>query len=173
MKLIYSSLIFILILGGCSSSTLHEAIQKTDRENVKILVQDDSDNIVVFLNEDYTGQPMMSLNTFSEKNGSYSYNFNGEYSKNVDLKGKYEFVRASQVGNSSNSVIWGGIFNYPDADIVTYSLSDEKGNTLYESSVGLNEENIVFQQLPHNIYEKSEEFHYKVLNNECNVIIEW
>ena len=46
-----------------------DAIEKNDSKNVEILLQDDTDNVVLFLSEDYTGQPMLSLNTFVEIQG--------------------------------------------------------------------------------------------------------
>lgn len=84
-------LLFILITG-CSSASLLEAIEKDGRGNVEILFQDHQDNVVIFLNEDFTGQPMLSLNTYSMKNSTYRYESSGEHAQNIDLNNQYEII---------------------------------------------------------------------------------
>ncbi|MDN4608555.1 hypothetical protein [Sporosarcina highlanderae] len=66
-------IILLIILGGCSSPTLKDALERNGSKNVEILFQDHTDNVVLFLNEDDTGQPMLSLNTFVRENSRYKY----------------------------------------------------------------------------------------------------
>lgn len=172
MKAAYLLFALVFALAGCSSSTLLEAIEKTGRESVEVLIQDDNDEIVVFLSEDYEGHSKISLDDFSLENGRYEYDTNGEFAKNVDLTEKNEFVKVSRVGVSSNAVIWGSVFNYPDVAKMSYTLLDDKENVLYESNVDVNEQNIMLQKLPNGIYEEVEYIQYQILDEEENIIIE-
>ncbi|TFB13466.1 hypothetical protein E3U55_15955 [Filobacillus milosensis] len=141
--------------------------------NIKILYQDDVDEIVLFLTEDYTGQPMLCLNTFTKEDSSYKYDHGtGGHCQNLDLSNKYEIVNVTSVGNSSNSAVWGYLHNYPDAETVSYTLEDEKGNIIYSSEIEIAKENFIFEQLPVDIFERTHSHHYKVLDKESNTIIE-
>lgn len=162
-----------IIVGGCSSPTLMDAIEKNGNRNTEILFQDTTDNVVLFLNEDYTGQPMLSLNTFIKENSGYKYDSGtGEYSHHIDLSNEYEIINVSLVGNSSISALWGGVFNYHNASTVGYSLKDEDGNLIYNSSVQITGTNIVYEKLPLDIYERTHSLHYKILDDKDNVIFE-
>jgi hypothetical protein len=173
MKIIHSVILFVILLGGCSSSTLVDTIKKTGRENIEILYQDDNDKVVLFLDKDFTGQPMLCLNNFSKENSKYEYDAGtGESAHNIDLSSKYEFVTVTSVGNSTIGAIWGGIFNYPNANIVEYTLKDEDGNVIHNSSVEITDKNIVYVKLPQEIYAKFETLHYKILDDENKVIVE-
>jgi hypothetical protein len=174
MRLIYLLLIIFIILGGCASPTLIDAIGKSGIENVEVLFEDDNDNVVLFLSEDYTGKPMLILNTYTMENSRYKYNSGtGGYAQSIDLSGKYEIVRVTSVGNSSFGALWGGVFNYPNADTVSYSLEDKNGNVLYTSSAEITETNIVYEKLPQDIYDKTDKLHYKISDDKNNVIVEW
>jgi hypothetical protein len=172
-KLIY--LCFLLfILGGCSSATLLDAIEKKRDQNVEILYQDEVDKVVLFLTEDFTGQPMLSLNTFSKENSRYKYDAGtGEHGQSLDLSSEYEIVKVSSVGNSSIGAVWGYIYNYPNAETVSYTLEDAKGNVIYTSDVEISEENFVYEKLPVHIFEMTHSLKYKILDSENNVIAEW
>ena len=149
-----------------------DAIKKNGNINVEILFQDNIDNVVLFLNEDYTGQPVLSLNTFVEENSRYKYDSGtGEYSQNIDLN-ESEIINVSSVGNSSISALWGGVINYPNANTVSYSLKDEDGNVIYNSSVKISGTNIVYEKLSPDIYEQTHSLHYKILDDKGNVIVE-
>ncbi|WP_088102859.1 hypothetical protein [Halalkalibacter urbisdiaboli] len=173
MKLIYLLLIIFIILGGCSSPTLIDAIGKKT-SIVEVLFEDDNDNVVLFLSEDYTGKPMLVLNTYTMENSRYKYNpGTGGDAQSIDLSGKYEIVRVTSVGNSSFGALWGGVFNYPNAATVSYSLEDKNGNVLYTSNVEITETNIVYEKLSQEIYDKTATLHYKILDDKNNVIVEW
>jgi hypothetical protein len=151
-----------------------EAINKEDRGNVEILFQDDIDKVVLFLSEDYSGQPMLSLNSFTLDDSRYRYESGtGEHAQSIDLENQYEIIRVTKVGNSSIKALWGGVFNYPDATSVSYSLKDDEDNEIYNSKVNITENNIVYEKLPDGIYEQTYSLHYKILDEKNNVIVEW
>ncbi|WP_217586113.1 hypothetical protein [Lentibacillus saliphilus] len=170
-------LLFIILamtLGGCSSATLFDAIEKNGRENVEILFQDDTDNVVLFLSEDYAGNPMLSLNTFLKEKSGYKYDSGtGEHAQSLDLSNKYEIIKVTSVGRNSFGALWGGVFNYPNAKTVSYSLKDEDGNVIYNSNVKITKTNIVYEKLPQHLYEQTQSLHYKILDDKNNVIVEW
>lgn len=113
------------------------------------------------------------MNSFSKDEGKYKYETGtGEFSKNVDIEGEYEFLKVNQVANTSKNIIWGAVFNYEDAEKITYTLLDVNDNILHESTIVLTENNIVAEMLPQGIYEKVEEIDYQVLDNGENVIVE-
>lgn len=174
MRLFFLLLIILSItLGGCSSPTLMEAIEKNGSKSIEILFQDDTDNVVLFLNEDYTGQSMLSLNTFFKEHSGYKYDSGtGEHAQNVDLSNKYEIIRVTSVGKNLFGALWGGVFNYPKATTVSYSLKDEDGNAIYNSSVKITKTNIVYEKLPQDIYEQTHSLQYKILDEKDNVIVE-
>lgn len=174
MKLFYPLFIILFFsLGGCSSPTLLDAIEKNGSENVEILFQDDDDQIVLFLNEDFTGQPMLSLNTYTKENSRYNYDSGtGEHAQGIDLSKEYEIIRVTSVGRSSIGAVWGGVFNYPNAETVNYTLEDEEGNVLYNSSLQITETNIVYEKIPQDVYEQTHSIRYKILDDEENVIVE-
>lgn len=174
MRFLYLLLILIItLITGCSSTSLLDAIEKEGRINVEILFQDNIDKVVIFLNEDYTGQPMLSLNTYSMENSRYRYESGtGEHAQNIDLKNEYEIVNVTAVGNSSIGAIWGGVFNYPNATTVSYILKNDKDKEIYNSEVKISENNIVYDKLPVGIYEQADSIHYKILDKENNVIVE-
>lgn len=174
MRLLFLPVIILsIILGGCSSTTLMDAIEKNGSKNVEILFQDNTDNVVLFLNEDYTGQPILSLNTFIKENSRYKYDSGtGESSQRLDLSNEYEIINVTSFGNSSISALCGVVFNYPNANKVSYSLKDEDGNVIYNSSVNITRTNIVYEKLPLEIYEQTHSLHYKILDDKDNVIVE-
>ena len=174
MRLFFLLVIILsIIFGGCSSPTLMDAIEKNGSKNVEILFQDNTDNVLLFLNKEYTGQPMLILNTFVKENSRYKYDSGtGEYSQGIDLSNEYEIINVTSVGNSSISALWGGVFNYPNANTVSYSLKDEDGKVIYNSSVKITGTNIVYEKLPLDIYEQTHSLHYKILDDKDNVIVE-
>lgn len=174
MNFFYPLILFVILLGGCSASTLDDAIKNSGRESVDILYQDDNDKIVLFLEKDFSGQPMLCLNVFTKVDSRYEYDAGtGEHAQNIDLSNKYEFVKATLVGNSSIGALWGGVFNYPNAKTVKYSLKDENENVIFTSSVEIIDKNIVYEKIPQEIYEKFETLQYEILDAENNVIVEW
>jgi hypothetical protein len=175
MRISYPLLtVFAVILGGCSSTSLIDAIEKSGTQNVEILFQDDSDNVVLFLNEDDSGQPMLSLNTYSKDSSRFKYDSGtGEHAQRIELTDKYEIIRVTSVGRSSFGALWGGIFNYPNAVAVSYTLEDLNGNEIYKSQVELTETNIVYEKLPEEILEQMDSLHYKILDATGDIIVEW
>lgn len=172
MRCLY--LFSFLLLTGCSSTSLLDAIEKEGRGNVEILFQDDIDKVVIFLNESDTGQPMLSLNTFTMEGSRYSYDSGtGEHAQNVDIKNQYEIIKVTPVGHSSIIALWGGVFNFPNATTVSYVLKDDEDNEIYHSEVKIAENNIVYEKLPDGVYEQTVSFHYKILDKENNIIVEW
>ncbi|MBS4177001.1 hypothetical protein [Lederbergia citrea] len=171
MKLIYPLILF-MILGGCSSTTLIDVIEENGYENVEILFQDDNEKVVIFLHRNYLGQSLLSLNTFTLKNSRYKYESNGEYAQGIDLSSKHVILSVSSVGNSSFSALWGWVFSYPDASIVEYSFEDQNGKIICSSSVNLTKNNILYEKLPQNVYERIDILHYKIMDNEGKVIVE-
>ncbi|MFC5602797.1 hypothetical protein [Sporosarcina koreensis] len=169
MRFLHLLLILLLtLLAGCSSASLLDAINKEGRINVEILFQDDIDKVVIFLNEDDAGQPMLSLNTFTKEDSRYRYNSGtGEHAQIVDLTNQYEIIKITPVGHSSIIALWGGVFNYPNATTVSYVLKDDEDNEIYSSEVKITD-NIVYEKLPDGIYEKAESFHYKTLDGNHN-----
>ena len=159
-------IILSLILGGCSSPTLLDAIEKNGSKNVDILFQDETNNVVLFLNEDYTGQPLLSLNIYTKEKSRYKYSSGtGEFAVQLDLSKENEIIKFTSVGNSSFGVLWGGVFNYPNATTVNYSLRDEDGNVIYHSSVKITK-NIVYEKLPQDIFEKNHSLYYTILDDK-------
>jgi len=166
-------LILALMLVGCSSSTLLDAIKKSGHENVKILIQDESDKVVLFLSEDGTGQPMLVLNSFSKNGSAYHYDSGtGEYGQSIDVSNKYEIVTFSKVGNYSFGAVWGGVFNYPNATTVTYSLKDQHGDVIHQSNIKITDSNIVYEKISQDILKKIDSFQYKILDHNGDMIIE-
>ncbi|QHS23708.1 hypothetical protein GWK91_12425 [Virgibacillus sp. MSP4-1] len=173
MRFIYSLLILVIFLGGCSSATLLDAIEESGRENTEILFKDNNDDVVIFLSEDYTGQPMLSLNTFSADDSRYEYNSgSGEHSSDIDTSKKFEKIRVTSVGNSSFGALWGAVF-LPNAETVNYSLEDGNGDVIYTSSIKISEKNIVYQKLSKDIYNNTKRLHYKILDDQNDVLVEW
>ncbi|MDW0117221.1 hypothetical protein QTL97_09755 [Sporosarcina thermotolerans] len=173
MRFLYLLLILLLfVLAGCSSASLSDAIDKDGRINVEILFQDDIDKVVLFLNEDYSGQPMLSLNTFTKEDSRYIYNAGGEFAQNVNITNQFKIIKLTPVGHSSIIALWGGVFNYPNATTVSYVLKDDEDNEIYRSKVKITD-NIVYEKLPDGIYEQAKSFHYKILDGKNNVIVEW
>ena len=169
MKFIYP----VILIGGCSASTLADAIEKTGREGIEILYKDDNDKVVLFLDKDFTGQPMLCLNTFTKVDSRYEYDAGtGEHAQNIDLPNKYEIVKITMVGNSSIGALWGGVFNYPNAKTVKYSLKDKDGNVILTSSVEITDKDIVYEKIPQEIYGKYETLHYEILDAENNLVVE-
>ena len=162
-------ILLITLLAGCSSASLLGAIEKEGYSNVQILFQDDTDHVVIFLNEGDSGQQFLSLNTYSMENSWYRYNGNGVFSQMVDISNKHENIRVNTVGNSSIVAIWGGVFNYPNATTVSYILKDKEGNEIYNSEVNI-ENNTVYEKLPASIYEQMESYYYKIIDGKNNVI---
>ncbi|WNF35252.1 hypothetical protein RJD24_12330 [Bacillaceae bacterium IKA-2] len=173
MRWIYSILIILTItLGGCSSPTLLDAIEKNGSRSVEILFQDEIDKVVIFLNEDFTGQPLLSLNTFFKENSRYKYDSGtGEYAQNINLSDEDEIIIVRSVGNSSFGAVWGYV-NYPNANTVIFSLEDEDGTVIYTSRIEITETNIVYEKLQLDIFEQTNSLYYKILDNEDNVIVE-
>lgn len=166
-------ILLLTLLAGCSYASLSDAIDKEGRINVEILLQDDRDKVVIFLSEDYTGQPMLSLNTFTKEDSRYRYNAGtGEFAQNIDITNQFEIIKVTPVGHSSIIAVWGGVFNYPNATTVSYVLKDVEDNEIYRSKVEITD-NIVYEKLPDGIYEQAESFHYKILDGKNNVIVEW
>ena len=173
MRLILPLLIILsIIIGGCSTPTLLDAIVKNGSKNVEILFQDETNTVVLFLNEDNTGQPLLSLNTFSKEKSRYKYSIDGERAQGIDLANEYEIIKVTTVGNSSFGALWGGVFNYPNANTLSYSLRDEDGNVIFNSSVKITEKNIVFEKLPQNIFETHHSLYYMILDDKGNVIFD-
>ena len=116
----------------------------------------------------------MTLNTFSKYNGKYKYETGtGEFAKNVDIEGEYEFLKVNKVADTANSIVWGAVFNYEDAEEVSYTLLDINDNVLHESTIVIDENNTVAEKLPQGIYDKVKEINYQILDNQENIIVEW
>ncbi|WP_223701654.1 hypothetical protein [Sutcliffiella deserti] len=166
--------ILIFTLVGCSSPTLQEAIEKNHDQKVEILYQDDVDEVVLFMTEDYTGEPLLCLNTFTKENSGYKYNAGtGEHGQSVDLSSEYEIIKVSSVGDRSIGAIWGYFYDYPNAESVSYTLEDEQGNVIYTSDVEISEANSVYEKVPYAILEMTHNLYYQILDSENNVIVEW
>ncbi|MRG86016.1 hypothetical protein GH754_06685 [Salinibacillus xinjiangensis] len=162
-----------IFLGGCSPATLLDAIEESGREHTEILFEDNNDNVVIFLSEDYTGQPMLSINTFSVDDSGYKYNSgSGEHSSDIDTSKIFEKIRVTSVGNNSFGALWGTVF-LPNAETVNYSLEDENGDVIYTSSIEISEKNSVYQKLPEDIYDHTKRLHYKILDDHNDVLVEW
>ncbi|MRG87599.1 hypothetical protein [Salinibacillus xinjiangensis] len=61
-----------LLLVGCYSPSLEEAINKKGYENVEVLFQDDTDKIVIFSSRNKPNQTLHTLNSIS-KNTEFIY----------------------------------------------------------------------------------------------------
>lgn len=169
------SLFFVFILlVGCSYSSLEEAINEKGYKNVEVLFQDYTDKIVIFSSQNKSNETLLTMNTFSKNERKYKYETGtGEFSKNIDIEDKNEFLKVNQVANSSNAIVWGAVFNYGDAEKISYTLLDLNDNILHESTLVISENNIVTEKLAKGMYDKVEEIHYQVLDNAENVIAEW
>ncbi|EDL66534.1 hypothetical protein [Bacillus sp. SG-1] len=143
-------------------------------KNVEVLFQDDTDKIVIFSSRNKPNKTLHILNSFSKTDGKYKYETGtGEFAKNVDIEGEYEFLKVSKVTNTSNSIVWGAVFNYEDAEKISYTPLDVNDNILHQSTIFLTEKNTVADKLPQGIYEKVDEIHYQVIDSDENVIVEW
>ncbi|MDR7071556.1 hypothetical protein [Fictibacillus barbaricus] len=168
----FISVILFCILLGCSATKLEDAISSPDLEKVSILYQDDNDEIVIFLSKNAAGGEMISLNKYTKTGNVYGYDVNGEFAVNIDRDIQDEFLTVSPVGNSSIKVFWGFVFNYQGAETVKYSLEDEAGNILYESSIRINKNHIVIEKLPKGIDSDKVTLRYQVLDHNGKVLVE-
>ncbi|WP_156319742.1 hypothetical protein [Bacillus sp. FJAT-18017] len=48
-------LVMMAVMTGCSSANLHDAIGDSGHEGVKVLYQDDENQIVIFASDDFKG----------------------------------------------------------------------------------------------------------------------
>ncbi|RFB11431.1 hypothetical protein DZB84_21125 [Bacillus sp. HNG] len=166
MKKFYLLFFMFVFLAGCSSSTLKDAIRKNGNMNVDVLFQDEYDKVVIFYNEDNTGQPFLSINTFSKDYLGYKYDSGtGEYTQGLN-------ITVSTVGNSEFGAFWGGVFDYPNAHSVRYILKDENENNIYESTINITEKDVVYEKLNHDIYNKIHSLHYQILDADGKVLYE-
>jgi hypothetical protein len=168
----FISAILLCILFGCSATKLEDAISSPDRGKVSILYQDDNNKIVIFSSKNAAGGEMISLNQFSKTGNVYEYDVNGEFAKNIDRDIQDDFLTVSSVGNSSMKVFWGYVFNYQGAETVKYSLENENGTTLYESTIRINKNHIVIEKLPKGIDDDVEKLRYQILDHNRKVLVE-
>lgn len=169
-------LLFLFFVTGCSSGTLEEAIMSSgfEHEQPDILYQNDEDGIVIFLTKNVDDEYMIVQSTYSKTFGNF-YKVNKERDDGVvvDISNPFEFISLDEIDGSDHSIhiVWGGVFRYPGAEEVHYSVIDEDGDKFYESTVEINSNHVFVDLLNHDLsLTGTEKLMYEVLDQEGNVL---
>lgn len=173
----------LLILGfmytfmtGCSAHSLQEAIDNSDYgkyDKPEILYQNEDYGVVIFLTKDDSGEFVICRSSF-EKNkfNRYVLNTNGDFSLNVDIGRKSEFIQVDQIGIDSEDslhLVWGVVFNHPGAKHVDYQIRNKQGEELLQNNVDINKQHIFVDVVNEHISD-----HYSVsfdvVDHEGNIL---
>ncbi|WP_010095514.1 hypothetical protein [Ornithinibacillus scapharcae] len=173
----------LLILGfiytfmaGCSAQTLQEAIDNSDYgefDKPEILYQNEDHGVVIFLTKDDSGEFIVCRSSF-EKNkfNRYELDTNGDFSLNVDIGKKSEFIQVDQIEPDSGDslhLVWGVVFNHPGAKRIDYRILNKQGEQLLQKHVNINKQHIFVDV----VTEQLTDYHsvsFDVLDHEGNII---
>ncbi|MUK88885.1 hypothetical protein GMD78_10820 [Ornithinibacillus sp. L9] len=177
MKKSLSILMFIglIVVSGCSHSTLKEAIDNSglaQYDEPEILYRNDDEGIVIFLTKDAEGSYIVCRGTYTKKNDRFKVDDSSHFARNVDIVNKYEFLTIDSIEDESNNpkrFIWGGVFHYPQAEKVQYIINDEEGNELHQNSTEINNKHIFLDTIPDDVKDLHE-VNYQVLDAEGNIL---
>lgn len=166
----YLFIFFITFLSGCSSTSLEEAIEKNRYDNVQILFEDTNDQVVIFYGEDTLGTSTLGLNVYSTGITGYRYESGtGETSRKINKESTLDMVNVERINHNSMTVLWGWLYNYPNAREFDYTIFGKDGNEIYTSTIKVNENGVVYEKLPIDLGDILK-YHYKIYDNEGNII---
>ncbi|SHG18484.1 hypothetical protein [Ornithinibacillus halophilus] len=170
-------LVLLILMSGCSSSSLEEAVRNSgyDHDQPDILYQDDENGIVIFLTKNSQDEYMIVQSTYKKTLfDNFKVDSNNNYGVIVDISNRYEFITLDAIGNESDNpkhLVWGGVYQYPGAEVVNYSVISEDGDEIYSSSVEINSKHVFVDFLQDDSYiSGAEKVYYEVLDNEGNIL---
>ncbi|MBC5636491.1 hypothetical protein H8S33_06600 [Ornithinibacillus sp. BX22] len=179
MRKLLAILVFIVVvLVGCSSQTLYDAISKSEfgkYDKPEILYQNDDVGVVIFLSKDSNGDFYIYRTTYElTKFNRYELDKTEMFTVAVDIGRKSEFVHLDTIGENTDepiNFVWGGIFHYPKAEHVTYKITDGDG-TLHENQVEINNKHIFVDLLPEE-FEDTYSITFDVIDRDGNVLFSY
>ncbi|MFY3791824.1 hypothetical protein ACOQFO_09025 [Ureibacillus sp. MALMAid1270] len=172
MKKNYLFLFLIIFLSGCSSASLQEAIEKSGGySKVQILFEEVNDQVVIFHGEDRNAKQIIGLNVYSTGIGNRYEPGTGEHSQPVDIYSDFDTINISRIDHDSKTILWGWLYNYPSAKEFNYTIIGNNGNVIYESTIEVKENGIIYEKLPIDIGEVLR-YHFKIYDDEGNIISE-
>ncbi|WP_096156229.1 MULTISPECIES: YgdI/YgdR family lipoprotein [Bacillus] len=174
MKKLTIVLIIFLFLSGCSSPTLQNTIEKSGMGKVNILFQDEKDGTVIYLKEEGNDQNLLVITTFfkTEYLDRYRLGSHSE-SKVINPLEKDDDISFFYSENIDAIILWGLASGYSDIDRADYTILDDYGNILHNSSVKLSKNNLIFDKLPNEIKPSSiKSILYKLTSTDGKVIVD-
>ncbi|WP_047982802.1 hypothetical protein [Ornithinibacillus californiensis] len=175
MRKLLAILVFLILFTiGCSSQTLHDAINGK-YESPEILYQNDDVGVVIFLTKNNDGDYIICRSSYERNNfNRYVFDSNDDFSFPIDISNKSEFIYMDIIGEHTETplhMVWGGIFHYPSAKHVAYKVQNNEG-TVIQNEVDINKKHIFVDILAEGI-EESHSITFDVMDRDGNILFSY
>ena len=174
MKKLTFVLTIFLFLSGCSSPTLQSTIEKSGMGKINVLFQDENDGTVIYKKKKGNNQDLLVITTFlkTEYFNKYKLGSHTE-AKAFNPLEKTDYISFFYSENINAIFLWGFASNYSDIERADYTILDDNGNILHNSSVKLTKNNLIFDKLPNEIKPSSiKTILYKLISTDGKVIVD-